>query len=73
MVRCTKEVFTGKTIGSPSTFYREYAGLSTDTKPTDTGISTGSLFLEVDTGDIFVYDEAGEQWNKIASLEGSGD
>ena len=46
--------------------YFEYAGLSTDTKPTDM-VATGSLFLEVDTGDIYAYDEEGGQWNKVAS------
>ena len=48
--------------------YIEAAGLSTDTKPG--GVITGSLFLEVDTGDVFAYDEAGTQWNKIAALGG---
>ena len=51
--------------------YVEFAGLSTDTKPTN-GIATGSLFLEVDTGDVFAYDEAGSEWNKICALGGSG-
>ena len=46
----------------------EMAGLSTDTKPT--GYATGSLFLEVDTGDVYAYDEAGAEWNKIAELGG---
>lgn len=50
--------------------YIEAAGLSaTDSKPT-TGIVTGSLFLEVDTGDVYAFDEAGTQWNKIAELGG---
>lgn len=51
--------------------YFEFAGLSTDTKPTE-GIATGSLFLEVDTGDVYAYDESGTTWNKICSL-GGGD
>ena len=36
----------------------EAAGLSTDTKPVGT-IVTGSLFLEANTGKVFVYDETG--------------
>lgn len=32
------------------------AGLSTDTKPTD-GIVTGSDFTEVDTGDVYLFNE----------------
>ena len=42
----------------------EIACLSTDTKPT-AGIVTGSLALEVNTGDIYAFDEVGAQWNKI--------
>lgn len=49
--------------------YVEIACLSTDTKPT-AGIITGSLALEVDTGDVYAYDEAGAQWGKIAELGG---
>ena len=40
------------------------ACLHSDTKPT-AGIVTGSLALEVDTGDIYAFDEVGTQWNKI--------
>lgn len=36
--------------------YYEFAGLSTDDKPT-AGVLTGSLFREVDTGEIFAFDE----------------
>ena len=38
--------------------YIEAAGLSTDAKPTG-GIITGSLFIEADTGEVYVYDETG--------------
>lgn len=50
--------------------YVEFAGLSTDTKPTDDFLATGCLFLEVNTGAVFAYDEAGEEWNQIAALGG---
>ena len=49
--------------------YLEFAGLSTEDKPTE-NLMTGSLFLEVDTGDMYAYDEEGNEWNKIASLGG---
>lgn len=52
--------------------YFEYACLSTDTKPTGAPICTGSLCLEVDTGDVYAYDEAGGEWDKVAALGGSG-
>lgn len=52
--------------------YVEIACLSSDTKPTG-GMVTGSLALEVDTGDVYAYNETGDgEWNKIASLGGSG-
>lgn len=45
--------------------YVEMAGLSTDNKPKD-NLVTGSLFMEVDTGDVYAFDETGEgTWTKI--------
>lgn len=44
--------------------YVEAAGLSTDTKPT-TNLVTGSLFLEVDTGTVYAFDETTNTWNQI--------
>ena len=38
--------------------------LSTDSKPT-TGIANGSLVLEMDTGDIYAFNEAGSAWVKL--------
>lgn len=51
--------------------YIEAACLSTDTKPT-AGIVTGSLALEVDTGDVYGFDETGAEWDKVAALGGGG-
>lgn len=42
----------------------EAACLSTDSKPT-TGIANGSLLLEMDTGDIYAFNEAGSAWVKL--------
>ena len=44
--------------------YIEAAGLSTDTKPSE-DLVTGSLFLEVDTGKVYAYDEVSGTWNQI--------
>lgn len=50
--------------------YIEAAGLSTDSKPT-ANIVTGSLFLEVNTGDIYAFEEGDSPaWDKIAELGG---
>ena len=40
--------------------YAKIAGLSTDTKPT--GLAMGSEFLEVDTGDKYLYNETSGTW-----------
>ena len=45
----------------------EFAWTSNDTKPVKDDIATGSSFMEVDTGDVFFYNEdaaAGEEWVK---------
>ena len=61
-----------------NTKYVEMACLSTDTKPVQSADGnfkyvTGSLALEVDTGDVYGLDETGAgTWNKIAEL-GGGD
>ena len=49
----------------------ELRGLSTDTKPTEyegeikTIIDNGSIFIEINTGKIYMYDLDGEQWKEI--------
>ena len=47
--------------------YLECAGLSTDTKPSD-NICTGSIYTEVDTGDVYFYDEDSD-WTKEFSFQ----
>lgn len=47
--------------------YGEFAGLSTDEKPADT--ATGSVFTEVDTGKVFLYDAENETWHEAYSLQ----
>ena len=41
-----------------------YACLSTDTKPT-TRITNGSMAIEMDTGDVYLFDEDNSQWLKF--------
>lgn len=48
--------------------YYEFAGSSKDTKP-EANVCTGSVFIEVDTGDVYLFDEAETEWNKV----GGGD
>ncbi len=43
--------------------YREYTGLSTDTKPTDCGAN--SLFYELDTKKVYYFD--GTTWKEVGA------
>ena len=47
----------------------KWAGLSTETKPSS-GIVTGSLALEMDTGDLYGFEETNSTWYKLAELGG---
>lgn len=38
--------------------------LSTDTKPT-TDIANGSILIEMDTGSIYMFNEAGAEWVEV--------
>lgn len=47
----------------------ELRGLSTDTKPENIGdiiIDNGSIFIEIDTGNIYMYSLDTKTWNKIS-------
>lgn len=49
-------------------YHYEFAGLSTDTKPTEYGgkpIETNSIFLELDTGSFYYFD--GSEWQTIGA------
>lgn len=46
----------------------ELRGLSTDEKPTEINrkkIDNGSVFIEIDTGNIFFYDLENEEWKGV--------
>ena len=44
----------------------EPACLSTDSKPT-TGIANGSICIEMNTGKIFMFNEAGSAWVELSA------
>lgn len=48
----------------------EYRGLSSDTKPS--GIANGAIFLEIDTGAKYMYDEENGEWCLMPSSGGGG-
>lgn len=41
----------------------DYVCLSSDSKPT-TGIANGSILMEMDTGKLYLFDEANSQWRE---------
>ena len=46
----------------------ELRGLSTDTKPSTIGeneIGNGSVFIEIDTGSVFIYNQDSKEWNEV--------
>ena len=46
----------------------EIRGLSTDAKPTkiDNGdVGNGTMFIEMDTGKVYFYDEENKQWREF--------
>ena len=53
---------------APDVYYMELAGKSTENKPT-AGLASGSLYMETDTGNVYVFDETDVAWTKIG---GSG-
>ena len=42
----------------------EFRGLSTDEKPIER-IGNGSIFIEIDTGKVFIFDEQNKVWKEI--------
>lgn len=42
---------------------KDYVCLSTDSKPANA--ANGAVLLEMNTGDIYVYNAAGETWVKL--------
>ena len=61
-------IYSQKDIDNNSKMEVELRGLSTDEKPTTIKgaiVENGSIFIEIDTGKIFMYDLEHEQWKEI--------
>ena len=43
----------------------EFRGLSTDQKPTGKKVGNGSIFFEMDTLAVYMYDEENNAWIKL--------
>ena len=54
---------------APAKYYVELAGDSLDAKPTDM-IADGSVLLETDTGNLYVFSEASSDWIYTKNVKG---
>lgn len=59
-----KSVLTSKAVYVGDRL-KKIAGKSTDSKPLN--VANGSRYIEVDTGDEYIFDEEAKQWNKIGN------
>ena len=55
----------GQKTPQDEAYYFEFAGLSTDSKPTDK-VATGSVFTETNTGKVFIFSEP-STWKELGS------
>ena len=65
-------VITNISDAKDNVSYQEISGSSLDDKPTD-GVANGSIFIESDTGDVYMYTEPAEgettgTWTKMFGL-----
>ena len=67
MISVTKTMIL-KWVDNAPISYVELACVAADTKPTD-GIATGSICVEVDTGNVFMYDEESSAWTEQFCLQ----
>lgn len=64
MVTLYKNDNVRKTTDGQTT-YCELRGMSTDTKPTEINgmkIGNGSVFIEIDTQEVFIFNETTQEW-----------
>lgn len=67
MVTLYKNDNVRKTTDGQTT-YCELRGLSTDTKPTEINgmtIGNGSVFIEIDTQEVFIFNETTQEWTGV--------
>jgi len=57
-----------RTVEGEEAVVVELRGLSTDEKPTEVAnkkVDNGSIYIEIDTGKIYMYDLENEQWKEV--------
>ena len=62
-MRVAVNVQNGVDGNGRAVYRKEIYGESSETKPTES-IATGSLFIEVDTGDAYFFSESSNDWIK---------
>ena len=55
---------------APDVYLKTFYGLSTDSKPTE-HLANGSCFIEINTGDVYFFDEANIVWLKVGGSSDS--
>ena len=55
-----------------SNLVNEYDGLKDDTKPTE-GVRNGSVFVEMDTAKVFLFNEAAATWIEVTEEDANAD
>ena len=66
MLTYTKRVLLNETAAGDRLWYLEGHCLAADTKPT-TDIANGSQLIEMDSGKVYFFDEAGSDWIEFAA------
>ena len=61
----TMITYNKSTQATDKTVYVEGVCLSSDAKPTS-GIANGSMLIEINTGKIFMFNEAGSAWVELS-------
>lgn len=68
MLRITKAIEVQNLPSLEAVTYIEGFCVNGDTKPTER-IATGSNIIEVDTGDVYFYDEETSTWDLMLNLK----
>lgn len=64
MIRATNATLVEVTEQGEELYIANLFGASSDSKPT-TGYANGSTFVEVNTGKLFLFNEAAQTWVEV--------
>lgn len=52
-------------VTSDRLYGADFVGLSTDTKPTESTVPNGATFIEMDTGNVYMFDKQNNTWRAL--------